>query len=350
MRIDFEARREKILRIIINAHITSGIPVSSRMVCSKYRINLSPASVRSIMADLEERGFITHLHTSAGRIPTDKGYRFYVDRLLEHVGLTPQERGAIDREYIVKRLAQEEAIRKTSKVLSDFTHYAGFVSHPQLKKSLFKRIQFAPITAHKICVVLVTNIGIMKSSVIAFDFEIDKERLRQIENFLNEHLEEVPLRQIKTRLRRMMIQERNAFFYLLKQAVELLDLSSLVEERDAFDFEGISNVLSFPEFCDARTLISLMRVMEEKMSLAEMAKDILDNVEDAEKIKILIGSENRNNPIQQCSLILTGYKIDDEPMGILGLIGPKRMNYAKSIAAVEYVSKQLSEILTKFSF
>lgn len=347
--IDIETRRKKVLGLLINTYIKSGEPVSSRAIWTQYSLGLCSASIRNVMADLEEIGLITHLHTSAGRIPTDKGYRYYVDKLLEHIGLTPQEEIGINKEYIARQLALEELIGKTSKVLSDFTHYAGVVSLPIMKRSFLKRIQFTLLGQKKICVILITNAGVVRSSVLQLDSDIDATRLERIEKFLNSQLEATPLSQVKSKLRRMMIQERHTFFFILKQAVELIDLSLLVDEKINLFFEGLSNILEFPEFKNSEKAYSFIKALDEKKTLMELIQEVIDEDLDENKVKVLIGQENPRGFMNEFSVVLGDYKIDNQIVGALGVIGPKRMNYGKVIATVRYVSKVLSEMLTQFS-
>ena len=348
MRVDVEQRREKILRIVINNYITSGSPVSSRTICTKYKLGLCPASIRNIMADLEERGFITHLHTSAGRIPTDKGYRFYVDKLLETAGLTSQEQSNINREYLAKQLVLEEVMQKTSRLLSNFTHYAGIVSQPEIKKTCFKRIQFTLLNQKKVCVTLITNTGITKTSVVNFDFKIDQEEIRKIQNFMNAHLEDTLLINVKTKLRKMMIQERNSFFNILKQSMELIDSSSIIDEKMRFYLEGLSNFLNFPEFNNSDMIHSLIKLLDEKATLTSLVREVMRADDGNRKIRVFIGKENPDNFMNNCAIVLGTYEIDNQIIGGLGIIGPKRMDYGKAIATVEYVSNMLSGVLNQF--
>ncbi len=348
MRIDVEQRREKILRIIINNYITSGSPVSSRSICKKYKIGLCPASVRNVMADLEERGLITHLHTSAGRIPTDKGYRYYVDKLVQTAGLTPEEQSNISREYLEKQLAFEEVMKKTSKVLSDFTNYAGVVSQPEIKKTCFKRIQFTLLNQKKVCVTLITNTGIARTSVVNFDFNIDQERIKKIQSFMNAQLENIPLVNVKIELRRMMIQERNSFFHVLKQSMELIDSSSIIDEKMCFYLEGLSNFLNRPECDNSGIVRSLIKLLDEKVSLISLVREVMQDESGSRKVRVFIGKENPHNFMNNCAIVLGTYEIDGQIIGGLGIIGPKRMDYGKAIATVEYVSEMLSETLNQF--
>jgi len=349
MLVDIEARREKVLKIIVNVHINSGAPVSSRMISSYSRIGLCPASVRNVMADLEERGLITHLHTSAGRVPTDKGYRFYVDKLLEQNGLTRQEQAEITKELLCRQLALEEIIHKTSHVLSDFTQYAAVVTQPEIKRSCFRRIQFTRLGQKKIFVTLITNTGIIKNVIVCLDSKIEPERLKKIENFMNMQLENTPLSQIKTKLRRMMIQERNSLFYILKQAMEFVELVSFVENNDDFHFEGISNMLSFPEFEDLEMMRAFVRDLDKRKILAELIQDVIDGELDKNKIRVFIGRENPRSFMNDCAMVLSCYKVNNQTIGGLGIIGPKRMHYGRSIAIVRYVSDLLSDMLTRFT-
>jgi heat-inducible transcriptional repressor len=300
------------------------------------------------MADLEELGYITHMHTSAGRIPTDRGYRFYVDKLLNNAGLTPQEQSVINKEYLAKQLAFEEVMRKTSKVLSEFTHYAGIVSHPEIKRTCFKHIQFTLLNNKKVCLTLITDTGITKTAVVNFDFKIDQEKLNKIQDFMNTQLENVPLKQVKTKLHQMMIKERNSFFSVLKQAIELIDLSALIDGKMNFYLEGLSNVLSLPEFEDLKNVRSIMRFVDEQIPLAALMRTIMDEEDEKSRIKVFIGEENPYNYMNDCTIVLGTYEVDKRRIGGLGIIGPRRMDYGKAIATVQYVSDMLSEILNKF--
>jgi heat-inducible transcriptional repressor len=350
VKVDVAQRREKILRIVINNYISTGSPVSSRTICNKYKIALCPASVRNVLADLEEQGMITHLHTSAGRIPTDKGYRYYVDRLLKYSGLTPQEQTVINKEYLSKHLALEEVMRKTSKLLSNLTSYAAVVSQPEIKKTAFKHIQFTMLDAQKVCVTLIANTGMTKSTVVHLDARIDKEQLSKIQNFMNSQFEDVPLSLIKLELRRMMIKERDSFFQVLQNAIDLVDLSSIIDDNMRFYLEGLSNVLDFPDFEDAQMVRSLIKVLDEKITLSGMLNDIISETQQKKIIRVFIGQENPCDMGKNCTIIMSSYAVDDKIVGGLGIIGPKRMDYGKAIAIVQYVSDMLSESLNRFSF
>jgi len=349
LKVDVEQRRETILRIVINNYISTGSPVSSRTICNKYKIALCPASVRNVLADLEEQGMITHLHTSAGRIPTDKGYRYYVDRLIKYSGLTPQEQGFINNEYLSKHIALEEVMSKTSKLLSSMTSYAAVVSQPEINRTAFKHIQFTLLDSKKVCVTLIANTGMTKSTVVQFDSQIDKQQLVRIQNFMNEQLEDVPLSHVKTKLRRMMIQQRDSFFQVLQQAIDLVDLSSIIDESKRFYLEGISNILDFPDFEDSGMIRSLIRVLDQKIRLADMLNDIISETDSAKKIRVFIGQENPYDMGNNCTIIMSSYALDDKTVGGLGIIGPKRMDYGKAIALVRYVSEMLSEALNRYS-
>ena len=349
MTVDIQSRRNNILRIVINTYVYSGAPVSSRSVCSRSRMGLCTASIRNVMADLEDMGLLTHLHTSAGRVPTDKGYRFYVDNILEPSGLTSQEQVDIDQELLAKHLVLEEVIAQASRILSDFTNYAAVVSQPVIKRTYFKFIQFTLLTNRRICVTFVANTGATKSSIVTLDTDVDKQILKQIENFMNAHLENVPLNQLKTKLRRMMIQERNSFYYVLQQAAELIDLSLMDNDKTRIYFEGLSNILSFPDFDDLDTMRALVKALDEKKTLANLMQEVIDEQGDERGVRVFIGKENPYGFMGDCTVVLSKYRIDDETVGGLGIIGPRRMNYGKAFAAVDHVSKMLSEVLTKMS-
>ena len=300
------------------------------------------------MAELEDRELITHLHTSAGRIPTDKGYRYYVDKLVQSTGLTPEEQANISKEYLAKQLAFEEVVRKTSKVLSDFTRYAGVVTQPEIKKTCFKRIQLTLLNQKKVCLTLITNTGITRTSVINFDLKIDQEKIKKIQNFMNAQLENIPLINVKTKLRKMMIEERNSFFYILKQSIELIDSSAIIEDKMLFYMEGLSNFLNLPEFDSSDMMRSLIQLLDEKAALTSLVHEVMQEEGANKKIRVLIGKENPHNFMDKCTIVLGAYEIDNQIIGALGIIGPKRMDYGKAIATVEYVSSMLSRALDQF--
>jgi len=349
MSFNMNERREKILRLIIDHYIDSGVPVSSRAMCSQYRLDLCPASVRNVMADLEELGLITHLHTSAGRVPTDKGYRFYVDRLLASIGLTHQEQDEINQEFLARQLALEEVMRKTSRVLSTVTHYAAVVSLPEVKRSAFKRIQFMPLGSRHFCVTLITNTGATKSAVIHFDLDIDIDMLQRIENFMNSQLADTPLHQLKTKLRRMMIQERHSFFYLLQQAIDLIDLTALIDEHTSLYFEGIGNMLCLPEFANGPAVLDFVRTLDDRDSFGKFLDELVNEDEEPQRVRVVIGGERNQSVLRQCALVVSDYRVHDRAVGALGIIGPKRMNYGRAIATVRYMSDLLSRTLSQFS-
>jgi heat-inducible transcriptional repressor len=349
MKVDIEKRREKILRIVINNYISTGNPVSSRTICNKYKVDLCPASVRNVLADLEEQGLITHMHTSAGRIPTDKGYRYYVDHLLKYSGLTPAEQALISKEYLSKYIAQEDVMRNTSKLLSNLTSYAAVVSQPEIKRTTFKHIQFTLLDPKKVCVTLIANTGMVKSSVVRFEVKVDKDKLQRIQNLMNSQLEDIPLAHIKMKLRKMMIQERNAFFQILQQAINIVDLSSIIDDDMRFYLEGISKVLDFPEFRNSESARFLIKALDEKITLSDMVRDLILQAPIPVKPCVFIGQENPGALGNNCSVVMSSYKVGSETVGGLGIIGPKRMDYGKAIAIVQYVSDMLSEELNRFS-
>ena len=349
MKVDVEKRREKILRIVINNYISNGNPVSSRTICNQYNIGLCPASVRNVLADLEEQGLITHTHTSAGRIPTDKGYRYYVDNLLKYSGLTPAEQVMISKEYLSRHIDQEDVMRNTSKLLSTLTSYAAVVSHPEINRTTFKHIQFTLLDPKKVCVTLIANTGMVKSSVVRFEVKVDKEKLQRIQNLMNSQLEDIPLAHIKMKLRKLMIQEKNAFFQILQQAIDIVDLSSIIDDNMRFYLEGISKVLDFPEFSDSESARSLIKALDEKMTLSDMVHDLIIQAPGLNRPSVFIGQENPDVFGKNCSVVISSYKIDNQTVGGLGIIGPKRMDYGKAIAIVQYVSDMLSEELNRFS-
>ncbi|MFC1624624.1 heat-inducible transcriptional repressor HrcA [Candidatus Omnitrophota bacterium] len=338
---DLEERRKKILCSIVESYIESAIPVGSRTISQRSRWAMSPATVRNIMVDLEERGLITHPHTSAGRVPTDKGYRFYVDCLLEPKHLTKEEEATITK--IVNKGCEnfESLMEASSRAVSIITNVAGIVLTPRLKRSVFKQIEFIHIDSSHILAVLITGSGIVKNSMLDIEEELTRSELLRISEFLNQELDGMFLEEIQNYLRRRLLEQRDSFYTFFKKAMLILSAPSLLKMEDRMYFEGATSLMSYPEFKDISKARLFLKLFEEK-------KDILDLFnEDIETdgIKVHIGRENACKAIQNYTVVTCNYKIRNRAIGVLGAIGPTRMEYGKVISAVGYLSDILGKAL-----
>lgn len=337
---DIFERQNKILEIIISSYVNTALPIGSRMV-SKI-IGLSSATVRNVMSDLEDLGYITHPHTSAGRIPTDKGYRCYVESLMRVKDITEKEARRIEEEYRLRRKGIEDIIKKTAEVLSGITHQTGIILFPRFKRSMFKHIDLISTGKKKVLVVLVTSTGIVKNLII--DTKEDfKNDLDIIANLLNSEYYGISLEDIKRQFIKQIKQKRDSSYYILKEASEIIE--SMLDEsyKDELYLEGTSCLLSQPEFEDRRAAKSILRCFEDKAMLLELLeKDLGD-----EGTRIYIGKENKYRDMQNCSIVTSAYRIKDELTGRLGIIGPTRMAYGHLIPLVNYISETVTKTLNE---
>lgn len=336
-------REREILKAIIQEYIDSGGPVGSRAVSKRYGLNLSPASIRNIMADLEETGYLTHPHTSAGRIPTDQGYRCYVDTLMERPQLSKAEEARIARSYAPYDGELEGVMRSTSKVLSTHSHYIGMVFAPKVRHAQFKRIEFIHLNAERILVVLVSQSGAVIHKVIPLDEMMSQEQLNRFSTYLNELLGGLTLEEVRGLILHRMAEEKSLYDDLMHKALTLGKKAFEGTEEGDFYVGGAANLMAQPEFSHVERIRSIFEAFEEKSRLVK----ILDECLRQQTLSVIIGSESRDAEIQDCSLVTCPYCYRDVPAGILGVLGPRRMRYPQIMSLVEYTAKLVSRMLNE---
>ncbi len=336
-----DKRFKKVLELIIMDYICSAEPVGSRTICKRYGIQLSPATVRNVMADLEDLGFLWQPHTSAGRIPTDKAFRFYVDEILNVRGLNQTERAKIRREYRISQYDIPEMMRETSRILSGLSHYTGVVLTPKIASTIFKHIQFIRLSTDQILAVFVASTGTVQNRIIQMDNNLSQDELDKISRYLNEMLEGLTLAQVREKILKEMEGERIAYDRLMKQALKLGHKAFSSQEEKELYIDGKMNILDDPEFANIEKMKGLFRAFEEKSLLITL----LDKCLAAKGIHVTIGSESECSEMEDFSLVSSPYGRIDRRLGILGILGPRRMNYSRVIPLVEYTAQLLTEIL-----
>lgn len=341
---ELDERKRKILRAIIDDYVSTAEPIGSRSIAKKHELGFSSATIRNEMADLEEMGYLIQPHTSAGRIPSDKGYRFYVDQLMNAKELSIKEMARIKREMEVKIDELNQLIKKASVIMSGFTNYTSFATSPQMKKTALKAIQLVPIGRGKALVVIVTNINIIRNSVINIPEDIQPDFLIKASNVLNEKLSGLTIEEINLLVIKEIEDEigdiREIVIKVLNELVECVKIADATEVY----LEGTSNILSYPEFNDVMRAKEFLESLEEKKVLYSLM-----NHDDTNKlVNIQIGTENKIKEIKGCSLITTTYRMGDLVIGSIGIIGPTRMEYSKVISAVEYIGRKINEEINKF--
>ena len=336
-------RDHSILQAIISSYIETGEPVGSRFLSKKFNISLSPATIRNIMADLEEMGYLNQPHISAGRVPTDKAYRFYVDCLIKGPG--PKEEGMSRFMGITpsREFQPGTLMRETSRALSNLSRYIGLVLAPPFINTLLKHVEFIKLRENQILVVLVSQEGIIQNKVIRTEREYTKGELDKIGSMLNEKYSKQPLSEVREKILEEMTEEKNLYDSLLERAMKLAEEALHLERQEGDIYmEGTSNVLSLPEFADVEKMKALFKAFEEKTRLI----DLLDRCLDAEGVKIFIGAENPYNDMHDLSLITAPYKKDGRVFGVIGVLGPTRMKYGRVIPIVDHTARYLSRLLS----
>ncbi|MED1438697.1 heat-inducible transcriptional repressor HrcA [Aeribacillus composti] len=333
-------RQLLILQIIIDDFIQYAQPVGSRSLSKKESITFSSATIRNEMADLEELGLIEKTHTSSGRVPSEKGYRYYVDHLLSPKKLTKKEVMAIRSIFAEKIYELETLVQKSAQILSELTSYTAIVLGPKVSENRLKRLQIVPINEDKAVAIFVTNTGHVENKMITFPEKIDMSELEKIVNILNEKLAGVPLSELKDKIYKeianILRKHIRNYDILLKLITGTLNVG-----HEKIYFGGKTNILSQPEFRDVSQIQTFLDFIEQEDELYDLLKT------NPSGITVKIGTENKISAMENCSLITATYSIGEKQIGTVAVLGPKRMDYSRVISLLKFFSKDLSQVLTK---
>jgi heat-inducible transcriptional repressor len=333
-------RSKHILEAIIEDYILTAEPVGSRTITRRHGVSLSPATVRNVMADLEEMGFLVSPHTSAGRIPTDKAYRFYVDSLLGLPSIAREEREEIRKRCSLTGRDIGEVLKETSRMLSSISHYMGIVVAPRFTANVFRHMEFVKLGGRRVLAIFVSQNGTVQNKLIETDEEFQLAELIRMSNYLNNLLEGLTIAQVKSRILEEMHKDKTRYDALLARALKLSQQT--LEETDSEVFiEGQANILEQPEFADVASMKAIFRAFEEKGQLLALLERSLA----AEGVQIFIGSESHLHRMAGMSLVTSTYMTGKNTLGVLGVIGPTRMGYARVIPIVDYTAKLVSRLL-----
>ncbi|MGA1841227.1 MAG: heat-inducible transcriptional repressor HrcA [bacterium] len=335
-------REMLIFLALVTDYINNSEPVGSRTLSKKIDIELSPASIRNIMADLEEKGFLTHPHTSAGRIPTEKGYRFLVNHIMECL-IREKTKPLISHKNLESLLIQirERAamLSKISSILSNLSRYLGVVMAPKVSQLTLKHIDFVHMGGHQCLAIFVSQSGLVFNRMIKTEEIIQQEQLDKMARYVNHQFEGLSLSEIKEKIFQIMSDEKILYDRFICQSIQM--------SKDVIDQEGICdvyidgrlNILDQPEFSDPKKMRSFFDTVEEKERLIK----IMDQYQDETGVKVVIGSENLDPHMKDCSLVMCPYQIRSQVHGIVGVIGPTRMRYREVI----YTVNQMAAMMTK---
>ena len=337
-------RNLKILHAVLKHFISTAEPVGSRTISKKYLRDLSPATIRNAMSDLEDSGFLKQPHASAGRVPTDKAYRFYVDNLCEIPKPSHKDSEAIKKKLESNQTEAMDIILQSSKILSDLSKQASIILLPKFANITFKRIELIKTSVFQVLVVFISKSGVVQNKLINLKDNLAQDKLDSISRYLNDQFSDLTLRKVRKKIVSTMKKEKRLYNNLLKKAMELIQKAFIEDEIEGdFYIAGTTNIFDQPEFRDdLEKMKGILNAFEEKSELLH----ILDKCLKEEGISIIIGSENRIHEMQDCSLVTHTYKYGDNILGTVGVFGPKRMEYPKIISLVDYTANILSNKLS----
>jgi heat-inducible transcriptional repressor len=339
----FDDRRREVLRTLIQLHIETGEPVGSESLSRAINRALSPATLRNIMADLEALGYLDHPHTSAGRVPTDEGYRLFVDSLMmDRHPLAPGDAAAVASALASPDASTEQVMEKASHLLSRLSRHVGFVLAPDIARTSFRHIDLVPLAGRRVLVVMVSATGLVTQKVIELEEELSAEELQACANYLNTHFSGMALSAIREKLLALMREEKALYDSLLKKVVSLGERAFALSDAEANVYlDGTSNILSHPDFEDLERMRALFRTFEEKNRLVQ----ILNACIAGEGIRVLIGHENPDPDLRDLSLVTASCSVEGDTGWGLGVLGSTRMEYAHVVALVDHMARALADTL-----
>ncbi len=344
---ELSEREKAILRYVIHQYILTASPVGSRNISKKYDVGLSPATIRNIMADLEELGYLDHPHTSAGRVPTDKGYRFYVDSLMPKPRLAKSEKDFIKRSFSNQFDTPDKVLKTASDVLSEITNQLACVTYPKFEKAMLDRIRLVKISTKRLLVVITIKSGLVRTITLELNSNVESNKLEAVQRFLNERLSGLTFEEIRKtipkRLRGKSNKELEPIIRLFLDSSDKI-FATIPTDEKAF-ISGVSRVVHQPEFTDHEKVESIIELIENKDVIVHFIDETFSK---KKKLSIAIGGETREKRFEEYSLIVKKYKLG-EISGALGIIGPKRMEYSKTVAAIEFIAETLSKEMKKIN-
>lgn len=335
-------RQLLILQVIIDDFIRSAQAVGSRTIAKKEDISFSPATIRNDMADLEEMGFIEKPHTSSGRIPSEKGYRFYVDHLISPSSINEEELGTIRSLFDSKIYEIEMVAKKSATLLSEFTNYTTIVLGPELMETRLKQIQIIPLNRDSVVAIIVTDTGHVQHRTLSLPDGLDSSELEKLVNILNEQLKGCPIAELQECVQKELVGIIKKNLYDHNRVFELLTnmFGHGHSKAEKVFYGGKTNMFSQPEFNDIGKIRSLLSVIEQESVIYNLFKSTSTG------ITVKIGQENKMQEMQDCSVITATYSIGNEPMGTIAILGPTRMEYSRVITLLNIFSQDLSKALT----
>ena len=340
---ELDERKTKILNAIIRTYLETGEPVGSRTISKYADMNISSATIRNEMADLEELGYIVQPHTSAGRIPSDKGYRFYVDNLMQEKDKEVAEM----KSFVIERTEKmEQVLKQVVKMLAANTNYATMIAAPSMNRGRVKFIQLSKVDEEQVLAVIVLDNGIVRNRIMSVDEELDNENLLKLNILLNSTLNGLMLEQINLATIAKMKEQAGIHSDIISQILDTV--ADTIQEDEEFEVytSGATNIFKYPELADSQNASEFISTFEEKQELKDFLSETMSNEENT-GIQIYIGNESPIKRLKDCSVVTATYELGDGMQGTIGIVGPKRMDYENVMDNLKTLKVQLDDIFKK---
>lgn len=342
MELELDERKKKVLKAIIKTYMETGEPVGSRTISKYTDLNVSSATIRNEMSDLTELGYIIQPHTSAGRIPSDKGYRLYVDELMKE---KEDEIAEIRQLMIDKTDKMEKVLKKVAKVLASNTNYAAMVSVPQYSGSKLKFIQLSRVNEHQLVAVVVNDHNVIRNQIIELAEEMDDETILKLNLLLNTNLNGLPVQDINLGMIARLKEQAGMHSEVVATVLDAVAATIQVDEEDMEIYtSGATNFFRYPELADKTKASELISTFEEKQQLADLVKERLSDTENT-GLSVYIGDEMPIRTMKDCSVVTATYELGQGMHGTIGIIGPKRMDYENVVDSLKALKIQLDGLL-----
>ncbi|MBQ3415606.1 MAG: heat-inducible transcription repressor HrcA [Clostridia bacterium] len=331
-----EERKKKVLKAIVEEYINTAEPVSSNSIVNNYDLNYSSATIRNEMADLEKIGLLEKTHTSSGRVPSEKGYRYYVDELIKEDNISLEEVKYISDKLETKVNEIEELTKIAANTISEVTHYTAVSIGPKTNKQIIDNIKFVLLNTRMMLAIILTDAGLVKETIIKFDEDVNEKQVETMNYMFNNKLKGEPIEKIDRPLEEYLYDEMTYSVKVIKPVIEQIK-KALGEEQ--LHLEGANKSFELPEFNSLEVAKNFVNILDKK----DLVEDVLESGL-AEDINVYIGEENKQDELKDFSVVTFKHKVGDKDLGTIGIIGPKRMDYSKVISVMKYINKKLKDI------
>ena len=335
-KVELDDRKNRVLKAIVEEYINTAEPVSSASIMNKDDLNYSSATIRNEMAELEKKGYIEKTHTSSGRIPSEKGYRYYVDELIKDDNISLEEIKYISDKLESKINEIDDLTKITATTISEITHYTTLAIGPSSEGLLIDEIKFVLLGPRMLMAIILTNTGMVKETIIKFEEDITDKQVETINYIFNQKLKGKPLEIIDVPLEQYLINELKYSVNVIKPIVE--QIKKVLNEDRTIYLDGANRAFDLPEFNSLAVAKNFVNILDEKEVMADILNSGL-----AEDINVYIGDENQKDELKDFSIITFKHKVSGKDVGTIGIIGPKRMNYSKVISVMKYINKKLKD-------